>query len=107
MLYMSSTSSNAGQYSLSVTFAVGTDPDIAQVNVQNRAQLAISQLPSEVQAQGVSVRSRSPDFLFAIGFTPPSGAPDSLAGHNYATTTIVNAITRVGGHSEERREGKE
>src|SRR3546814_2518924 len=68
MLYMSSTSSNAGQYSLSITFEVGTDPDIAQVNVQNRAQLAISQLPAQVAEQGVTVRSRSPDFLLAIGF---------------------------------------
>ncbi|HEY9548161.1 MAG TPA: efflux RND transporter permease subunit, partial [Kiloniellaceae bacterium] len=100
MLYMSSTSSNAGQYSLSVTFAVGTDPDIAQVNVQNRAQLAISQLPSEVQAQGVSVRSRSPDFLFAIGFTSPGGELDSLEVNNYASTTIVDAIARVGGVGE-------
>src|SRR3546814_20078199 len=97
MLYMSSTSSNAGQYSLSVTFAVGTDPDIAQVNVQNRAQLAISQLPSEVQAQGVSVRSRSPDFLFAIGFTSPGGELDSMEVNNSASTTIVDAIPRVGG----------
>ena len=52
MMYMSSTSSNAGQYSLSVTFEVGTDPDTAQVNVQNRAQLAISQLPAAVAAAG-------------------------------------------------------
>src|SRR5690606_24859876 len=78
MLYMSSTSSNAGQYSLSVTFAVGTDPDIAQVNVQNRAQLAISQLPAQVAEQGVTVRARSPDFLFAIGFHSPDGSVSAL-----------------------------
>ena len=58
MMYMSSTSSNAGQYSLSVTFEVGTDPELAQINVQNRAQLAISRLPAAVAQQGVSVRSR-------------------------------------------------
>lgn len=68
MTYMSSTSSNAGQYSLSVTFDIGTDPDQAQVNVQNRVQLATSSLPSEVQQQGVQVRARSPDFLLSLGF---------------------------------------
>jgi multidrug efflux pump subunit AcrB len=52
MLYMSSNSTNAGLYALAITFAIGTDPDIAQVNVQNRAQLAISQLPAEVAEQG-------------------------------------------------------
>src|SRR3546814_19167215 len=91
MLYMSSTSSNAGEYSLSVTFAVGTDPDIAQVNVQNRAQLAISKLPTEVQDQGVTVRSRSPDFLFAVGFTSPGGELSSLQ-----VNTSSSAERRVG-----------
>src|SRR5690606_30817676 len=100
MLYMSSTSSNAGQYSLSVTFAVGTDPDIAQINVQNRAQLAISKLPQEVAEQGVSVRSRSPDFLFAIGFSSPDGSLDALEITNLAATSIVDSISRVPGVGE-------
>ena len=100
MMYMSSTSSNAGQYSLSVTFEVGTDPDIAQVNVQNRAQLAISQLPAAVSQQGVSVRSRSPDFVLGIAFYSPDDKLDALEITNFASTTIVDAISRVAGVGE-------
>lgn len=100
MMYMSSTSSNAGQYSLSVTFEVGTDPDIAQVNVQNRAQLAISQLPAAVTQQGVSVRSRSPDFVLAIAFYSPDNSLDPLAITNFTSTTIVDALSRVPGVGE-------
>jgi HAE1 family hydrophobic/amphiphilic exporter-1/multidrug efflux pump len=97
MTYMSSTSSNAGQYSLSVTFEVGTDPDIAQVNVQNRAQLAISQLPAAVSQQGVSVRSRSPDFVLSIAFYSPDNKLDALEITNFTSTTIVDALSRVQG----------
>jgi len=100
MLYMSSTSSNAGQYSLSVTFEIGTDPDIAQVNVQNRAQLAISKLPSEVQAQGVSVSTRSPDFVLALGFYSPDGSVPALEINNFVTTSIVDGLVRVSGVGE-------
>ena len=100
MIYMSSTSSNAGQYSLSVTFEVGTDPDIAQVNVQNRAQLAISQLPTAVAQQGVSVRSRSPDFVLGIAFYSPDGKLDVLEITNFTATTIVDALSRVTGVGE-------
>jgi HAE1 family hydrophobic/amphiphilic exporter-1/multidrug efflux pump len=100
MTYMSSTSSNAGQYSLSVTFDVGTDPDIAQVNVQNRAQLAISQLPAQVAEQGVSVRSRSPDFVLAIGFYSPDDSLSALQITNFVSTGIVDAISRVEGVGE-------
>src|SRR5262245_33164758 len=89
MMYMSSTSSNAGEYSLSVTFKVGTDPDIAQVNVQNRAQQAISQLPAAATQQGVSVRSRSPDFVLGIAFYSPDDKLDSLEITNFTATTIV------------------
>ncbi|BCH24191.1 efflux RND transporter permease subunit [Mesorhizobium sp. L-8-3] len=97
MMYMSSTSSNAGQYSLSVTFEVGTDPDIAQVSVQNRAQLAIAQLPAAVTQQGVSVRSRSPDFVLGIAFYSPDDKRDALEITNFTATTIVDALSRVAG----------
>ena len=63
MLYMNSTSSNSGSYRLSVSFEVGTDPDMAQVKVQNRVQQAMSKLPSEVQQYGISVKRRSSDIL--------------------------------------------
>src|SRR5690606_33384770 len=95
MMYMSSTSSNAGQYALPITFEVGTDPDTAQVNVQNRAQLAISKLPTAVAQQGVSVRSRSPDFLMALGFYSADGTQSALEITNFVTTGIVDAISRV------------
>ncbi|HWK63521.1 MAG TPA: efflux RND transporter permease subunit [Rhizobiaceae bacterium] len=97
MMYMSSNSSNAGQYSLSVTFEVGTDPDIAQVNVQNRAQLALAQLPAAVTQQGVSVRSRSPDFVLGIAFYSPDDKLDALEITNFTATTIVDALSRVPG----------
>ncbi|WP_157019351.1 efflux RND transporter permease subunit [Mesorhizobium xinjiangense] len=100
MMYMSSNSSNAGHYSLSVTFEVGTDPDIAQVNVQNRAQLAISQLPNPVAQQGVSVRSRSPDFVLGIAFYSPEGALGALEITNFVSTSIVDALARVPGVGE-------
>src|SRR3546814_2907235 len=63
MIYMSSTSGNDGSYSLNVTFAVGSDPDINTVNVQNRVQLAQSSLPAEVRRQGLDVRQQSTAFL--------------------------------------------
>ena len=100
MMYMSSTSSNAGQYSLSITFQVGTDPDTAQVNVQNRAQLAISKLPTAVAEQGVSVRARSPDILMALGFYSSDGSLSSLEVTNFVTTGVVDAISRVPGVGE-------
>ncbi|MCK4503779.1 MAG: efflux RND transporter permease subunit, partial [Desulfuromonadales bacterium] len=73
MLYMSSSSSNSGLYSLSVTFEIGTDPAIAQVNLQNRIQSALAKLPKEVVAQGVTVRKGSSDMLGAISFYSPAG----------------------------------
>lgn len=97
MTYMSSTSSNAGQYSLSVTFDIGTDPDQAQVNVQNRVQLATSSLPSEVQQQGVQVRARSPDFLLSLGFYSADGQMDDLSVANYVNTTLIDEVVRVSG----------
>src|SRR5689334_18397900 len=66
MLYMQSTSSSSGQYSLVITFANGTNPDIDQVNVQNRVQLALPSLPSEVQQQGLSVRAATSNFVLAV-----------------------------------------
>lgn len=100
MLYMTSNSSNAGLYSLSVTFAIGTDPDIAQINVQNRLQSAMSQLPTSVSQQGVTVNARSPDFLMAIGLVSPQGTMDALTISNFASTNLVDVISRVPGVGE-------
>lgn len=100
MIYMSSTSSNAGQYTLSVTFKVGIDPEIAQINVQNRAQLAISRLPAAVAQQGVSVRSRSPDFILGIAFYSPDDSLSGLEITNFTTTNVVDALSRIPGVGE-------
>ena len=100
MLYMSSTCSNNGSYSLSVTFEVGTDPDIAQVNVQNRVQQAVPKLPEEVSEQGVSVRTRSSDMLEVISFYSPDGQYDSLFLSNFVSINVKDALTRINGVSE-------
>jgi HAE1 family hydrophobic/amphiphilic exporter-1 len=100
MLYMESESSNNGSYSLTVTFKVGTNPDINQVNVQNRLQLAESQLPQEVLDQGISVRKRSTDMLGVIAFSSPNETLDRLFMSNYITRTIKDALVRVNGVSD-------
>lgn len=71
MLYMSSSSTNNGTYSLTVTFAVGTDPALAQVNVQNRVALATPRLPASVTQTGVSVRARSSSMLMGVAIYSP------------------------------------
>ena len=69
MIYMSSTASPSGTLSISVTFATGTDPAAANVDINNRVQVALTKLPEEVRRQGISVRERSPDILRVVGFT--------------------------------------
>ncbi len=100
MLYMSSSSSDNGSYSLSVTFEVGTDPDIAQVNVQNRIQQAASKLPGEVTRQGVTVRARSSDRLMMLSFSSPGGSYDPLFISNYVSINVRDALVRVNGVSD-------
>jgi hydrophobe/amphiphile efflux-1 (HAE1) family protein len=100
MLYMSSTCSNSGTYSLSVTFAVGTDPDIDQVNLQNRVQLATSKLPQEVVEQGINVRRRSGDIMAAISFYSPGKSQDMLFLSNYVSNNIKDALVRLEGVSD-------
>lgn len=100
MIYMSSSSSDSGSYLLTVTFAVGTDPNLAQINVQNRAQTAMTRLPAAVAQQGLSVRSSSPDFLVAYGFTSPGGALSDLEVANYLSMNVTDALSRVAGVGE-------
>src|SRR5579884_3683909 len=76
MLYMSSQSTNDGTYALTVTFAIGTDPNIAQVLVQNRVALAMPLLPAQVQIQGVTTKKRSPNILLAVNLISPDGRYD-------------------------------
>ncbi|MBI5696754.1 MAG: multidrug efflux RND transporter permease subunit [Nitrospirae bacterium] len=97
MLYMDSKSSNDGAYNLTITFEVGTDQDLAAVDVQNRISIAQSALPSDVIRQGVIVRKSSSDFLSVISLTSPSGKYDALFLSNYATLNLVDAIARIKG----------
>ncbi|MBV9123417.1 MAG: efflux RND transporter permease subunit, partial [Planctomycetes bacterium] len=97
MLYMSSQSTNDGSYSLTVTFEVGTDMNMAQVLVQNRVQLATPLLPTEVQIQGVTVRKRSPNILFTINLISPDHRYDSLYLSNYATVNLLDEMLRIKG----------
>ena len=97
MIYMSSTSSNNGTYSLSVTFEVGTDPDIASVNVQNRVARALSQLPEEVQRQGVTTRKQSTSILMVVALFSPNETFDQTFISNYASINIRDELLRIDG----------
>ncbi len=98
MIYMSSSSSNQGTYSLSITFEIGTDPDIAQVNVSNRVQLATSQLPTSVVEQGVTVTTQSPNFLAAIAFVVGEESDLSIIeAASYVSTNVTTTLQRING----------
>ncbi|MBS0517655.1 MAG: multidrug efflux RND transporter permease subunit [Proteobacteria bacterium] len=97
MLYMESTSAADGTYSLTVTFQIGTDPDIAQVLVQNRVQLALASLPEAVQSQGVSVQKKNTAILQIITLDSPDSKYDGLFLSNYATINLVNQLARLPG----------
>src|ERR1700727_3798839 len=92
MIYMQSTSADDGTYTLSVTFAIGTDPDKAQVLVQNRVAIAISSLPLEVQVQGVTTKKQSTSILEFVGLVSPASRFDSLFLANYAVLNVVNDL---------------
>jgi len=85
MIYMTSTSSSNGSYSLTVTFEVGTDLEEAQVLVQNRVALSEPFLPTDVRQQGISVKKQSSNILLAVSLTSPDETFDSLYLANYAT----------------------
>ncbi len=97
MIYMQSTSTDAGTYSLIVTFEIGTDLDFAQVLVQNRVSAALAALPTPVQAQGVVVQKKSTAMLEIVALNSPDGRFDSLYMGNYATINLVNELARVPG----------
>ena len=97
MLYMKSTSGADGSYALTVTFALGTDPDINTVNVQNRVSLAEPQLPEEVTRQGLTTKKKSSALLQVIQLYSPNGTYDALFLNNYATINMLDAIKRIRG----------
>jgi hydrophobic/amphiphilic exporter-1 (mainly G- bacteria), HAE1 family len=96
-IYMSSTSGNDGSYTLTVSFAVGSDPNIDAVNVQNRVNLAQAQLPAEVNQQGLTIRQRSAALLQVVEFYSPNRSRDSLFLNNYVTINVLDTIARVPG----------
>jgi HAE1 family hydrophobic/amphiphilic exporter-1 len=100
MLYMKSSSANDGSYSLTVTFDLGTDPDINTVNVQNRVNQATAQLPEEVKRQGLTVKKKSTAMLQVVALYSPKGAYDALFLSNYATINLVDTLARVPGVGE-------
>jgi multidrug efflux pump len=97
MLYMSSQSTNDGTYVLTVTFEVGTNLDDAQVQVQNRVNLALPNLPDVVKQTGVSVKKKSPNILLVVNMTSPGRKKDLLYLSNYATINVVDELKQVSG----------
>ncbi len=97
MIYMKSNSANDGSYGLTVSFALGTNPDINTVNVNNRVQAALSRLPAEVQRQGVTVQKRSSAILEFLAFSSEGAKQDPLFISNYVTINVLDRLSRVSG----------
>ena len=97
LLYMASTSQSDGGVSVRLTFASGVDPDIAQVQVQNKLQLAIPSLPQIVQQQGISVSKANPGFLMVVGFISEDGSMTRDDISDYVASNLVDPLSRVEG----------
>src|SRR5260221_2384236 len=102
MLYMSSKSGNDGTYSLTVTFDIGTDKNIDQIEVQNRVAIAQNQLPAEVIRNGIVVRKTTTDFLEVITLTSPERRYDTVFLSNYALLNLYDALGRLPGVGQVR-----
>ena len=96
-LYYQSASAADGSYILTATFALGTDPDINTVNVQNRASLAIPQLPQEVSRSGLTIRKKSAALLQVINVYSPNNTYDPVYLSNYATINLIDPVARIRG----------
>jgi hydrophobic/amphiphilic exporter-1 (mainly G- bacteria), HAE1 family len=97
MLYLRSSSTNTGVCSITVTFQVGTNPDLAAVDVQNRVNQALGRMPAEVRTNGISVTKATTGFLGAVGFYSPDNRYDSLFISNYIDVYVRDALKRVPG----------
>lgn len=95
--YMSSTSDSSGVGQITVTFDAGTDPDIAQVQVQNKLQGAMTLLPQEVQQQGIRVNKSSAGFLLVLGFVSTDNSLDKYDIADYVAANVREPLSRVGG----------
>lgn len=100
MLYMESTADDNGSYQLTITFNIGTDPDIAQVKVENRLQQVMSELPDVVNKEGLSVRTQSSNLLAMIVLRSPNNSYSDLYLSNYAYTNLKSPLERVSGVSQ-------
>jgi multidrug efflux pump len=97
MIYMRSTSTGAGTMNLTVTFEIGTDPDQAAINVNNRVQRALPVLPPEVSRQGLVVQKRSTSILQVLTMSAPQGRYDTIFISNYALLNVLDELRRVPG----------
>jgi multidrug efflux pump len=100
MIYMNSSSSSTGNYTLNAFFKIGTDPERAQVDVQNRVNLALPQLPQSVQAQGIQVQKKSSAFMMVIAIYSPTERYDSTYIANYANIYVLDALKRIPGANQ-------
>jgi multidrug efflux pump len=100
LLYMSSTSESSGQATITLSFQPGTNPDIAQVQVQNKLQLATPSLPSIVQQQGIAVQKATNNFLIFFTLSSTDGSLDETALGNYVNSNILDPVRRVAGVGE-------
>jgi len=97
MMYMSSTASSTGSLTINVYFKIGTNADQATINVNNRVQAALNKLPSEVQAQGVTVRKRSSNIIKLVTLVSPKQSYDQIYLANYALVNVIDELKRVEG----------
>src|SRR4030081_3711369 len=97
MMYMSSNSSADGRFSIAVTFELGTNLDIAQVQVQNRVAIAQPRLPADVRNIGVTVTKASPDLMMVVHLYSPDQSRDTLFISNFATLEVKDPLTRIEG----------
>ncbi|SEI25718.1 multidrug efflux pump [Paraburkholderia hospita] len=100
MIYMYSSSSSTGAYTLNAFFQIGTNPELAQVDVQNRVNLALPQLPSSVQSQGIQVQKKSSAFMMVIAIYSPSERYDATYIANYANIYVLDALKRISGANQ-------
>ena len=106
MIYMKSNSANDGSYSLTVSFELGTNPDVDTVNVNNRVQQALAKLPPEVQRAGVNVRKRSTAVLAFLQFYAEDGKYDPLFISNYVTINVLDRLARTQGVGDAQMFGR-
>lgn len=97
MIYMDSSSTNAGSVQITVSFAMGTDPDQATINVNNRVQSALARLPQQVREQGVNVEARSTSILQVVTLSSDDGSMDVVEISNYALLNVIDELVRIPG----------